>query len=164
MALRPDTIDEMTSLFSDCHPERLKRALQNAMLGSGDFFPGPGRIMQEYRKNEDEGMGQEQTKEWFDHADGINSSLVITTTKKDAKGVEVKEKLTYSDITRAGQWAIRKKNYENGYWYTIDESIPSRKLTSYTKWQEGDRSDIYKEGGYHHFGAVSLPYLLVLPR
>lgn len=152
----------MTSLFQDCIPAKLKKALQNAMFGSGDFFPGPGRIMQEYRALSDSSDGTEQHKEWFDHADGENSSLVITTTCRNERGALETKRTTYSDMTLKACWEARKKAFERGLWMVIQEALPGRLTYSYIKWKEGQLSPIYREGGWSKFGDERLPYLVLV--
>lgn len=154
MVLKPDAVAEMVQLFGECDPQGLKIALQNAMFGSGDFFPGPGRIHEEYKKVSGSfGQVDSQKKEWFDHQDGVNSDFVIV--KPDGT------RRIYSDATLKEKWEYRKKQFALGLWMVVEEKIPGKMRYSYISWNEGKTSCLYNHGGHHEFRGESLPFLVV---
>ena len=129
------------------------------MFGSGDFFPGPGRIMAEYRSLGTKGEATEQHKEWIDHSDGKNCSLVITTTKQNERGGVETNKITYADITMKAFWEKHKQNFANGLWIVFERDLPGKLRYSYIKWTKGQVSPLYREAGVSLFLSDRLPYL-----
>lgn len=157
LMLRPDTIEEMHQLFENCDIRNLKTAVQSAMLDSGDFFPGPGKIMSHYKSLLPEEPKQEVSKHWSESSNNESCTLTITKSGKDEHGKHYEDKREYLDLTADKLFRIQSENYKKGLVKVITRRLPSYLAYSYELKSVVESSNGFKLIGYSLKFGESIP-------